>query len=121
MYSLKEIEPLVHTKNAFQQANAWHSKMPRENEINIKCVIVQFYRLFWVVLSNGKIYIYEKSFQVTRNQATLTCDCTIIISYTKSNKNINKKYEYKKRARERERYLRINFIFTAITYAMCVF
>ena len=77
-----------------------HLKMPRENEINIMYVCVCVWLLYtfiaclWFCPNSKILYAYEKSFQITRNQATLTCDCTIIIiSYTKSNKNINKKYE----------------------------
>lgn len=115
------MEPLVHTNKAFR--NAMHSRMPRENEINMVCVIVHFYRLLCGFVSNGKqrICIYEKSFQVTRRirrpSLSLTCDCTIIISYTRSNKNINKKYE--NTLTRTDRYLRINFVFTALTYAPC--
>lgn len=52
--------------------------------------------------------IHEKSFN-QQEIRRLTC-YGIIISYTRSNKNINKN--------KKETYLRINFIFTALTYAV---
>lgn len=82
----------------------------REIEINIIC---DFFFPFSLSLSTFigvacPMKIHEKSFK-QQEIRRLTC-YGIIISYTRSNKNINKN--------KKETYLRINFIFTALTYAV---